>query len=205
TGVGMDKKTQSRLFDPLFTTKEVGKGTGLGLAVVYGIVKQHDGHIEVTSELGKGTTFNLYFPAVSESEESVKKKKIKYVRRGKETILVVEDDDTVRKVAVRILKLLGYSVLTARDGKEALEVFEANLEKIRLVIMDMVMPKVGGPEVYKKLVTLKPILPVLFVTGYGYDATFEDLGTVKNKNIKLLQKPYTMESLGQKVRELLDN
>ncbi|MFQ5865683.1 MAG: PAS domain S-box protein, partial [bacterium] len=203
TGRGMDKETRARVFEPFFTTKEVGQGTGLGLSVVYGIVKQHDGHIEVSSQVGKGTTFRIYFPSVTEPEAMEKrKKKCPDVLKGSETILVVEDDEAVRNVDIRILEGLGYRVLTANDGMQAVQQFEAESDKVDLVIMDVVLPKLGGAEAYKRMRTIQPNLSVVFVTGHDVKA---ELGHLEHKDIRLLQKPYTKETLGAMVRELLDN
>ncbi|MFQ5824453.1 MAG: PAS domain S-box protein [bacterium] len=205
TGMGMDPETQAHIFEPFFTTKEVGKGTGLGLSVIYGIVKQHEGHIEVFSEVGKGTTFKIYFPAVAEAEVSdPRKKKIQEVRGGGETILVVEDDEAVRNVDIRILRGLGYKVLTANDGLQAMQEFEAECDKVDLVIMDVILPKLGGAEAYKRMRSVKPNLSVLFVTGYDVKAELDELGQLEQEHVRVLQKPYTKETLGKTVRELLD-
>jgi PAS domain S-box-containing protein len=205
TGVGMDKETLARIFEPFFTTKELGKGTGLGLSVVYGIVKQHGGVIQVDSESGKGTTFKIYFPAVPESDISYQKKKTeRVIPGGKETILVVEDEEAVRNVTVRILCGLGYKVMTAKDGLEALEVFEEKAQSIHLVILDLVMPKVSGTEAYKKFRLTKPDLPVIFVTGYDVNADIDKFEGMEQTCTAVLQKPYTRHALGLKVRALLD-
>lgn len=205
SGMGINPKNLDRIFDPFFTTKEVGRGTGLGLAVVYGIVKQHNGHIEVKSEVGKGTTFKIYLPAAPNAKEVKKEVKVRMAEnRGNETILIAEDERSVLKVAVRILQGLGYTVLTARDGEEAMQVFEDNYKNLDLVIMDVVMPKEGGPETFEKMQLIKPDLPVLFVTGYDFNAKVADMYHLKQNQIRVLQKPYTTEILSQKVRELLE-
>jgi PAS domain S-box-containing protein len=206
SGIGIDPQNRDRIFDPFFTTKEVGKGTGLGLAVVYGVVKQHNGHIEVKSEVGKGTTFKIYLPAALDEKEVKKEVKVRAAKpRGTETILIAEDEGSVLKVAVRILHGLGYTVLTARDGEEAMQMFEDHYKNLDLVIMDVVMPKGRGPETFEKMQSIKPNLPVLFVTGYDFNAKVADMYRLKQNQVRVLQKPYTAEILGQKVRELLEN
>ncbi|MFQ5824450.1 MAG: PAS domain S-box protein [bacterium] len=205
TGIGMDKNTLKQIFEPFYTTKELGKGTGLGLAVVYGIVKQHKGHIEVESRQGKGTSFNIYFP--SDSDAEIGKKAINNshkLRNDKKTILVAEDDETVRNVAVRILMGQGYKILMAKNGLEAIKVFEDESERVDLVILDVVMPKCSGPEAYEKLRLIKPDVPVIFTTGYDVKAELDELGQQEQEHVSVLQKPYTKETLGNTVRELLD-
>lgn len=204
TGVGMDRATQARIFEPFFTTKEVGKGTGLGLSVVYGIVKQHGGHIEVTSETGGGTTFDLYFPAASQPAafgQTVTQ--LELTLGGGETILLVEDDEAVRNVAVRILEMLGYSVLTAEDGMQAMTVFEQKAKDIDVVILDVVMPKVSGPDLYENLIAIQPNLPVIFATGYDVRTEIDELVGPAQAPVVVLQKPYNKDALGQKIREVL--
>ncbi|MFQ6113090.1 MAG: PAS domain S-box protein [bacterium] len=206
TGVGMDKKTRTRIFQPFFTTKDVGKGTGLGLSVVYGIVKQHNGHIQVFSEKGKGTTFRIYFPAMVDLKSTYhKKKEVRKPPGGDETILVVEDEEVVRNVTVRLLKSLGYSVLTARNGNEAIKVFKAQHEEIDLVMLDVALPKSSGPEVYKRMRCVKPNLSALFVTGYDVIPELDELNRLEQHCVRTLQKPYTKESLGRAVLELLEH
>ncbi|MFQ5770964.1 MAG: PAS domain S-box protein, partial [bacterium] len=205
TGVGMDQTTLKRLFEPFYTTKELGKGTGLGLAVVYGIVKQHHGHIEVESTMGKGTTFKIYMPAASNAKTSRKvKTKANKPNSKSKTILVVEDDETVRNVVIRILKSLRYKILMAQNGLEAIKEFQSECELIDLVIMDVVMPKCSGPEAYEKMRKIKPNIPVIFVTGYDVKAEIDELKLSPNKPVTVLQKPYTKESLTKKVQEFLD-
>ncbi|MFQ5640038.1 MAG: response regulator [bacterium] len=205
SGLGMDKETQTRIFEPFFTTKERRKGTGLGLSVVYGIVKQHGGHIEVSSKIGCGTTFRLYFPAASQTAAlETRKAQLQARSGGGETILLVEDEETVLNVAVRMLKLFGYHVLTAEDGKQAMTVFEAESKNIDAAILDVVMPKMSGPDVYKKLRSIKPDLPVIFATGYDVGAEIDDLVGSGQKLVSVLRKPYSKEALGKKVEEILE-
>ena len=203
TGIGMDKKTQAQIFEPFFTTK--GEGTGLGLSVVFGIVQQHNGHIEVFSKRNMGTTFHIYFPAMSVSKiVEHEKKNVPVIRGGRETILVVEDEEAVLNVAVRILTRFGYDVLKAQNGKQGYEIFKAEHERIDLVILDSVLPEYNGREVFKKMRSINPDLAVLFVSGYDVKAEFDDLVQPEKANIQVLKKPYSKEILGKAVRELLD-
>ncbi|MFQ5602497.1 MAG: ATP-binding protein [bacterium] len=204
-GIGIEKKNLSQIFDPFFTTKEVGKGTGLGLAVVYGIVKQHDGFIEVESEVGRGTTFRVMLPSVNKPTVKTKARPSHGQIHGNgETILLIEDDETVRNVTARILNSLSYKVITASNGKEACELLRADQGKIHLVILDVVMPGENGPDIYRQLNKINPNLPVLFVTGYDIEAKLVDYRLFSiRKNVEVLQKPYTKESLGQSIQKLL--
>lgn len=149
SGVGMDAETQQHIFEPFFTTKETGKGTGLGLALVYGIVKQHDGLIEVSSEVGRGTIFRIYLPAQEESAEEEAFESEPVLQRGAETILVAEDEDALQRLAKQILTGLGYRVLLAGDGQAAVETYAIHREQIDLVILDLVMPRMSGREAYE--------------------------------------------------------
>ncbi|MFQ5752556.1 MAG: PAS domain S-box protein, partial [bacterium] len=205
TGEGMDSKIQARIFEPFFTTKEVGRGTGLGLSVVYGIVKQHKGHIEVSSKKGTGTTFNIYLQAIDGSKyTNPKMHKKSRIRRGHETILLVDDEEAVRRVTARILQSLGYTVLSARNGQEAIEIFEKQHKKIKLVILDMILPQSNGPEIYAKMRSIQHNLSVLFITGYNFHNRLDDFELLEQRNISMLQKPYTKEILSMSLRELLD-
>ncbi|MHB8638604.1 MAG: response regulator [Candidatus Acidiferrales bacterium] len=203
TGTGMDAATVLRIFEPFFTTKEVGKGTGLGLAVVYGIVKQHGGFIHVDSELGCGTQFHVFFPA-SEDEESPKPEiaAVTSVRGGKETVLIVEDHDGLREIASTTLEALGYRVRIARNGEEAVREFQAHRDEIALVLLDVMLPRLSGIEVYDYINGERPDVPVLFVTGYSSGT--EMLHSIQRRNLPLLQKPYGPRDLAQRVREALD-
>jgi len=203
TGEGMTKQVKEQIFDPFFTTKEKGKGTGLGLSTVYGIVKQSGGDILVYTEVGHGTTFKIYFPRVFEpGEELAKKEADKEVPRGEETILVVEDDDMVRKLAVVILKNQGYMVLEAPEGGEALLVCEQYKEPIHLFLTDVVMPHMSGAEFIERLKQVREDFKVLYMTGYTENAiTYHG---ILDKRVNLIQKPFTVEKLARKVREVLD-
>ena len=203
TGTGMDAATILRIFEPFFTTKEIGKGTGLGLAVVYGIVKQHGGFIHVDSELGQGTQFHVFFPAAG--NEEVTKPKIAphtSIRGGKETVLIVEDHDGLCEIASTTLEGLGYRVRIARDGEEAVREFQAHRNEVALVLLDVMLPKLSGLEVYDYINGERPDVPVLFVTGYSADT--EMLHSIQRRNLPLLQKPYGPRDLALRVRDALD-
>ena len=206
TGCGIDNEFLPHIFDPFFTTKPVGKGTGLGLAVVYGVVKQHDGWIQVKSEIGKGTEFEIFLPSIPDVPAVKPEEEQDQHKPGAgETILIVEDEDIVRNVAVRILNSLSYKVLVAKDGPEAMSIFKAERDKISLVIMDVVMPKESGPDVYNKIAVTSPDLPVIFVTGYDVHSKIEGLEQKsREEKIRVLQKPYTKTTLAHTIRELLD-
>jgi signal transduction histidine kinase/CheY-like chemotaxis protein/HAMP domain-containing protein len=205
TGCGMDAEVIARIFEPFFTTKEVGKGTGLGLATVYGIVKQHEGWIEVASEPEQGTTFSVYLPASSEMVEAgtASPSPATQVQRGTETILVVEDEPVLRDMAHLILEDCGYQVLEARSGVEALEIWDHHPEKIDLLLTDMVMPEgISGMDLALRLLSAKPRLKIIFASGYSMDEM--DTNFVKEGHASFLQKPYTHISLAKAVRDCLD-
>ena len=156
TGHGMDKETVEHIFDPFFTTKEIGRGTGLGLAMVYGIVKQHNGHITVYSEVGKGTTFRVYLPAIDGEVETDVETTAIMPAFGTETVLLVDDEDLVSDLGARILTKHGYTVLKAANGREALDLFKKERSQISLVILDLIMPEMGGTECLKELLKIDP-------------------------------------------------
>ncbi len=170
TGQGIDRETQAHIFEPFFTTKEVGRGTGLGLAMVYGIVKQHGGHVACYSEVGLGTTFRVYLPVYSAEEEVVPESWGQMPAGGTETILLVDDEDLVRQLGERILVKSGYSVLAAANGTEALEIYTREKDRIALVILDLMMPKIGGKDCLERLLKIDPRVKVLVATGYAADA-----------------------------------
>jgi PAS domain S-box-containing protein len=201
TGCGMDGRTRERIFEPFFTTKETGKGTGLGLSMVYGIIKQHNGYIDVTSEQGVGTVFRIYLPAVKTHVEPTKQAG-RAVRGGKETILVAEDNHELRKLIKEVLARKGYTVLEAGDGEEALRVFEIHREQIDLLVLDVVMPRRNGREVYEEVLRTTPDAKVLFTSGYTGDVIL-DKG-IHDETVNFISKPLFPDDLLRKVREVLD-
>ncbi|MDE3127149.1 MAG: PAS domain S-box protein [Gemmatimonadota bacterium] len=205
TGVGMDEATRQRIFEPFFTTKEAGKGTGLGLATVYGIVKQSDGSIWVYSEPGRGSTFKIYLPRVvapAPAPGASASPRREAMRRGTETILVVEDDPGVRRLAERILTGAGYTVLTAVDGGVALELLRGHAGPIHLVLSDVVLPGIGGRELAAQVAAVHPRVRVLLTSGYTDDALLRS--AVTDAATQFLGKPYTAAELTRRVREVLD-
>ena len=205
TGCGMNAATMARIFEPFFTTKEVGKGTGLGLATVYGIVKQHEGWIEVASEVGKGSTFSVFFPASTQpvAASAVEAQAAVEVPGGKETILIVEDEPVLRDMAHVILQECGYRILVASSGREALRVWEQHQSAIDLVLTDMVMPEgISGMDLANRLLSAKPSLKLIFASGYSMDDI--DTGFVRKGHAAFLQKPYTHITLAKAVRDCLD-
>ncbi|MEK6304126.1 MAG: response regulator [Acidobacteriota bacterium] len=203
SGVGMDRETQARIFEPFFTTKEAGKGTGLGLSTVYGIVKQSGGDIWVDSEPGRGTTFKIYLPRVDDAAETAKPAAASLgVHQSSETILLVEDEEIVRRLTREVLKTQGYTVLEARDGMEALSIFEQRDRTIDLMLTDVVMPNIGGAELARRVWSVRPDMKVVCMSGYTDDANLQH--GVSGASIAFLQKPFTPATLARKVREVLD-
>jgi two-component system cell cycle sensor histidine kinase/response regulator CckA len=206
TGLGMDAAVRERIFEPFFTTKGTGKGTGLGLATVYGIVKQHGGFVLVESELGQGSTFSVFLPInVSAQKGEIRPPVIEEApcRGGAETVLIAEDHEGIREVAHATLKNKGYRVLLAHDGQEAIDVFAANQDSISLVILDVIMPRRSGPQVYEAIKALKPGVFVLFATGYSNEAAA--LAEIVERGAAVLRKPYSPALLCRRVREVLDS
>ncbi len=203
TGVGMSSETMAHIFEPFFTTKEVGRGTGLGLAAVYGAVTQSGGSIRVVSELGRGTTFTLYFPRV-DSPACLQPAPVSQLKlaRGTETILIVEDEASVRALARTALETSGYTVLEADGGEQALGLAAAYPERIDLLVADVVMPGVNGSQVVENVVARHPSVKVLYVSGYTSDVVVRH-GVIEDR-VNFLQKPYTPVTLCAKVREILD-
>jgi PAS domain S-box-containing protein len=202
TGHGMDKETQSRIFEPFFTTKEKGKGTGLGLSTVYGIVKQSNGYVFAESEAGAGTTFYVYLPRVEESADELSPAKSQQNDAGGcETVLLVEDEESVRELVRLTLASRGYNVIEAENGECGLHVAEGFKEDIDILITDVMMPGIGGRELAKKLLLLRPDISVLFLSGYTEDAVVTQGAT--GPATAFLQKPFTLQNLAKKVREVL--
>jgi PAS domain S-box-containing protein len=202
TGVGMDDKTRRRIFEPFFTTKEMGRGTGLGLATVYGIVKGHDGFIDVSSVAGHGSSFLIYLPAV-EGGADPEVREQGCIMTGCETILLVDDEAIIIDVTRDILEALGYRVLTASGGREAVSVCKEATDRIAVVILDMVMPEMGGGETFDRLKSVHPEVKVILSSGYSMNAQAK---SIIDKGVNaFLQKPYRVEELSMKIREVLDS
>ncbi len=201
TGLGMDEQVRERMFEPFFTTKEPGKGTGLGLSVVHGIIAQHNGFIVVDSEIGKGTTFNIYFPVVDRVAVHTEAEEVQAIQGGTETILVVEDDLDMQVLIEHNLREYGYTVIMANDGEEGLMMFEQHATSIALVIADLMMPKMKGRELYERIRSLNPTTKFLFVSGYRANQLGEDF--VLGKGVEFLEKPFDLDSLAAKIRKIL--
>lgn len=201
TGAGMDEKTRERLFEPFFTTKEVGKGTGLGLSIVYGIVKQHNGYINVYSEVGKGTTFKIYFPLVKRKAEEIKHEEPVISVTGTETVLIAEDDPNIRRLSKTLLETFGYKVIEAVDGEDAIEKFLENKEKVQLLILDVMMPRKNGKEAYDEIRKASPGIKTLFMSGYMADV-MQTKGILE-AGLDFISKPVSPTQFLKKVREVL--
>jgi nitrogen-specific signal transduction histidine kinase/ActR/RegA family two-component response regulator len=202
TGSGMDHETQEHIFEPFFTTKEVGKGTGLGLSTVYGIIKQSGGSLLVYSEVGKGTSFKIYLPRVDEIVENDESVADAANLTGRETVLLVEDEEVVRNLSKEILETYGYSVLVAANGREGLSLGKEFQGPIDLVITDVIMPLMSGPEMAEGLRMSRPDTRVLFMSGFTDEAIVHH--GVLDENVFFLQKPFSPEALASKTREVLD-
>ena len=202
TGVGMDEATQQRIFEPFFTTKEMGRGTGLGLASVYGIIKNHGGIINVYSEKGQGATFTIYLPA-SKKEAAKEEELPEEILKGKETVLLVDDEDMIIDVGQEILKTLGYKALIARSGKRAIELYEKKQDKIDIVILDMIMPEMGGGVTYDRMREINPDVKVLLSSGYSINGQASEILTRGCNGF--IQKPFNMKELSQELRKILDS
>jgi CheY-like chemotaxis protein len=197
----MDPATRARVFEPFFTTKEFGKGTGLGLATVYGIIKQSCGHISVESEPGRGATFTVALPLAPAPDPSPVPEPHTDFPRGTETVLLVEDDDAVRSLASRLLRLAGYTVLDARHGIEALDLANRYTGPIHLLVTDVVMPHMSGRTLASILTSNRPDLLVMFLTGYCEETLIRS----GDREMKVLGKPFLPKALAETVREVLDS
>jgi len=202
TGTGMTPDVQGRIFEPFFTTKEADRGTGLGLSVVFGIVQQSGGRIHVYSEPGRGTTVKVYLPVVTETVALPSSTPVDSPPNGTETVLLVEDEPGVREFAATILALYGYTVLAAHDGADALRQAESITTPIDLVLTDVVMPGMSGPELVGKLESRSPHLKVVFMSGYTDDAVIRH--GLLTADVAFIQKPYSAQALAEKVRATLD-
>lgn len=203
TGCGMDLKTQARIFDPFFTTKELGKGTGLGLATVYGIVKQTGGYIWVYSEAGQGTIFRVYLPRTGEAVQTVEREPAEMqVLEGSETILLAEDSESLREMAQEYLESIGYTVLAAVSGEKALQWAKDFQGPIHLLLTDVVMPQMSGPELANQLAALRPGVKIIFTSGYADDAIARQ--GVLDPHVAFIQKPYRPKALAKKIRQVLN-
>ncbi|NCO83998.1 MAG: hypothetical protein COZ31_01695 [Nitrospirae bacterium CG_4_10_14_3_um_filter_44_29] len=212
SGCGMDDETRQRIFEPFFTTKEAGKGTGLGLSIVYGIIKQHNGYINCYSEPGKGTTFKIYLPIaavnsgmriadISGSDASG----TKLALAGTETVLVAEDEGDVRKIVKEVLEEYGYNVIEAVDGEDAINKFMDNKDRIGVVFLDMIMPKMSGEEVYEIIKKIKPEMKALFSSGYPADfLSRRSIAGAAKRELNFIIKPISPTELLKKIRGLLD-
>jgi two-component system cell cycle sensor histidine kinase/response regulator CckA len=201
TGTGMYQKTMGRIFDPFFTTKEMGRGTGLGLASAYGIISAHAGYIDVDSKRGRGTTLSIYLPASKKQVERVVRTR-KLFAKGTGTILLVDDEEVVLEVGQELLEAMGYRVLTAKDGKGAIKVYRKNQDNIDIVVLDMVMPKMGGGEAHDRMKEINPNVKVLLSSGYSIDGEASEI--LERGCDGFIQKPFTMKQLSGKMREILD-
>jgi len=205
TGAGISKDVRERLFDPFFTTKGERTGTGLGLAVVYGIVQKHNGFIEVKSELGRGSSFEMYFPALESElkEESARNLPKPAFSNGKGTVLIVEDQDQVRNLAVHTLQNCGYTVFAAEDGASGLALYRENAEKINLVVLDVIMPKMGGRECFENMRKINPNVKVLIITGYTVDGSAQDF--LKEGAVGVIEKPFDLNIFTNTVCKIIES
>jgi PAS domain S-box-containing protein len=202
TGIGMDEKVRQRIFDPFFSTKETGKGTGLGLASVYGIIKNHGGYIEVQSQTGRGSQFSIYLPASADRVTKIVEPATE-IMTGSGTILIVDDEEMVLDVGARVLQKLGYTVLESSNGFNAVELYKKLRDKIKLVVLDIVMPDMSGGEVYDRLKDINPDVKVLLASGYSIDDQAREI--MERGCDGFIQKPFSMKTMSDKISEILSN
>jgi CheY-like chemotaxis protein len=201
TGSGMDSKTVERILDPFFTAKEMGAGTGVGLASTYGIIRGHGGYIDIESEIGHGTTFSIYLPATKNKVQG-NVGADKQVIKGNETLLLVDDEAHVLEASIKVLNRLGYTVVKARDGQEAVEIYKGNKNKIDLVVLDMIMPRMGGGEAYNRMKEINPKVKVLLTSGYSINSEARKI--LARGCDAFIQKPLSMEELSHAIRNVLE-
>jgi len=201
SGIGMDHETQQRIFDPFFTTKGVGTGTGLGLASAYGIVTNHQGIIEVDSDPTQGTTFTIFLPASDQPAAERPARPTQRIR-GNETLLLVDDEEMILKVGTQMLTRLGYTVLTAQTGQAAIDIYHQQMDAIAMVILDMIMPVMSGRDIFERLREINPRIKTLLSSGYSIDGQAAEI--LKRGCNGFIQKPFTLDALSQKIREILD-
>jgi CheY-like chemotaxis protein len=197
----MDKETSARVFDPFFTTKGVGRGIGLGLAAAYGIIKGHGGYVDVESAKGKGTTFSIYLPAAEKKGQRTVPSVEDRVKGGG-TVLLVDDEEVILEVGQELLEAMGYRVFTARDGEEGVDVLKAHSDEIELVLLDMVMPNMGGGEAYDRMREIKPDVSVLLSSGFSVDGEATEI--LERGCNGFIQKPFTMSQLSRKIGQVLN-
>jgi len=201
TGIGMDKETMERIFDPFFTTKEMGRGTGLGLASAYGIIKGHGGYIEVDSKKGRGATFRIYLPASGKKVQKAVKTADQLIK-GTGTVLLVDDEEVILEVGKELLEGMGYRVLTAKDGKKAVEAYKKNRDEIDIVLLDMVMPNMGGGEAYDRMKEINPDIKALLSSGFSIDGEASEI--LERGCNGFIQKPFSMKELSGRIRNILE-
>jgi CheY-like chemotaxis protein len=201
TGTGMDKEIKGRIFEPFFTTKEMGRGTGLGLASVYGIIKGHGGYIDVESKKGHGTTFNIYLAASGKRVEKAVNNPVEIIK-GTGTVLLADNEDNILQVGRKLLEAMGYRVLTAKDGKEAIDLYSKNRSVIDVVLFDMLMPDMNGGEVYNRIKEVKWNVKVLLSSRYSIDGQVNEI--LNHGCEGFIQKPFSIYELSRKIREIID-
>ncbi len=202
-GMGIPEHQLEHMFEPFFTTKEQGKGTGLGLSMVYGAVKTHHGFVEVDSSPGKGSTFHIYIPLLKQRERAVDSvQKLEATEGQSELILVANDEQVIREVIAEVLESMGYRVIMAADGLEAFEIFKAHKQDISIALLDMIMAHMGGVQLARQIRTIKPELPVIFLTGYDKEHVLGGDGAIVNSEV--LTKPVNFDALSYCIRKMLD-